>query len=152
MLTCLLITRNCQPDEQKLLTGKPNCVKCECLNTEAVIEVQCNCKVNFIAVLGYFLFIFYFVRPSANGHVYFLDRIVHVIDTTIIPSYWSVWHLWSMENPGKSSLNDHLLLLCFREIIHIFYSFWYHLKQVNYSKIFRTRWQNTISFYYMTTL
>lgn len=117
MLTCLLITRNCQPDEQKLLTGKPNCVKCEHLNTEAVIEVECNCKVNFIAVLGYFLFIFYFVRPSANGHVYFLDRIVHVnINTTILPSYWSVWHLWSMKNQGKSSLNDHLLLLYFREM------------------------------------
>ena len=88
MLTCLLITRNCQPDEQKLLTGKPNCVKCEHLNTELVIEVECNCKVNFIAVLGYFLFIFYFVRPRANGHVYFLDRIVHVnINTTILPSY-----------------------------------------------------------------
>ena len=89
MLTSLLITRNCQPDEQKLLTGKPNCVKCECLNKEAVIELQCNnyCKVNFIAVLGYFLFIFYFVRPSANGHVYFLDQIVHVINTTILPLY-----------------------------------------------------------------
>ena len=86
MLTRLLITRNCQPDEQKLLTGKSNCVKCECLNTETVVEVQC-CKVNFIAVLGYFLFIFYFVRPSANGNVSFLDRIVHVINTKILPSY-----------------------------------------------------------------
>ena len=144
MLTCLLITRNCQPDEQKLLTGKPNCVKCEHLNTELVIEVECNCKVNFIAVLGYFLFIFYFVRPSANGHVYFLDRIVHVnINTTILPSYWSVWHLWSMENLRKSSLNDHLLLLYVKRNGSIFFIL---------SDIFPNKMVEHYKFYYMTTL
>ena len=46
-----------------------------------------KCKVNFVPVSSWFLFLFYIVSPSANGNVTFnLDRIEHVIksDCTFI--------------------------------------------------------------------
>ena len=52
---------------------------------------------------------------SANRYVYFLDQVLCVINTMILPSY--LVYLASMVN-GKSSLNDQLLhiLSYFREI------------------------------------
>ena len=62
-----------------------------------------KCKVDFVAVLGYFLFIFYIVlRPSVNGHVYFIsDRIVLVIK---IRFHLRIWFFSVFSQPNKHSI------------------------------------------------
>ena len=64
---------------------------------------------NFVAVLGYFLFIFYIVRTSANGQVYLLDRIVCVINSGALASEARSGAPW-VKKGGKLTIRENLVI------------------------------------------